>query len=180
MDRWKKKIFQFTGLSGSGKTTLAFEVAKLLQGQGYTVQVLDGDDMRKSISVGLGFSREDRLENMKRIASYATGCLADVILIAVINPYEEGREYMRNKCQAPLIWIRCGVDVLKQRDTKGLYKKALLPDGHPLRVDNLSGINDPFEEPEDADFLVDTEKDSIACSASHLCAYISGKLCAEG
>ncbi|GAA4102873.1 adenylyl-sulfate kinase [Mucilaginibacter panaciglaebae] len=178
MDKRKKNIFQFTGLSGSGKTTLAFEVAKLLQERDYTVQVLDGDEMRKSISAGLGFSREDRLENMKRIACYARESLADVVLVAVINPYAEGRRYMRNNCEAPLVWIRCGVDILKQRDTKGLYKEALLPDGHPAKLGNLSGINDPFEEPQDADFVVDTDKDSIARSAFNLCAYISGKLCA--
>jgi adenylylsulfate kinase len=177
VDKRKKKIFQFTGLSGSGKTTLALEVGTLLREQGYVVQVLDGDEMRKSISAGLGFSRSDRLENMKRIARYARECPADVVLIAVINPYAEGRDYIRHNTRAPLIWIRCGVDILKQRDTKGLYKKALLPDSHPARLGNLSGINDPFEEPQDADFVVDTDKDSIARSAFHLCAYISGKLC---
>lgn len=176
MDKREKKIFQFTGLSGSGKSTLALEVSKLLQEQGYTVQVLDGDEMRRSISAGLGFSRADRLENMRRIARYARESLADVVLIAVINPYAEGREYMRQDCRAALVWIRCGIDILKQRDTKGLYKKALLPDGDPAKLDNLSGVNDPFEEPEDANFVVDTDKDSIVRSAFHLGTYISGKL----
>jgi adenylylsulfate kinase len=177
VDKQEKKVFQFTGLSGSGKTTLALEVGELLRAQGYTVQVLDGDEMRKTISAGLGFSREARLENMRRIAHYARESMADVILIAAINPYSEGRQYMREVCQASLVWIRCKVDILVQRDTKGLYKKALLPNGHAARLDNLSGVNDPFEKPENADCVIDTDKDTIAGSAFDLWTYISGQLC---
>ncbi|WP_442795369.1 adenylyl-sulfate kinase [Pelobium manganitolerans] len=172
----RKKVFQFTGLSGSGKTTLAIEVKKLLTEQGYTVEVLDGDEMRKSISADLGFSREDRLENMRRIARCAKESAADVVLIAAVNPYREGREYLRAHCQAELVWIRCQINVLKQRDPKGLYKKALLPNHDPRKLKNLTGVNDPFENPELADLTINTDKENINHSTERLFSYISEKL----
>lgn len=168
----QKKVFQFTGLSGSGKTTLAIEVKKLLEKQGCTVEVLDGDEIRKSISADLGFSREDRLENMRRIALCAKKSSSNVVLIAAVNPYREGREYLREHCQAELVWIRCQISVLRQRDTKGLYKKALLPNNDPRKLENLTGINDPFEDPEQADFTIDTDKENVNRSTERLFNYI--------
>ncbi len=151
-----KRVIQFTGLSGAGKTTLSFAIKRDLTTKGYKVVVLDGDELRKTISVDLGFSEKDRLEHLKRVADLADAIVADFVLIAVINPYEIGRQVFRQQCSAKLIWLRCQIAILKSRDTKGLYRRAFLPEGNPDRLSNLTGINAPFEEPIHADLIVDT------------------------
>src|SRR5438128_2470028 len=142
-------VIQFTGLSGAGKSTLAEKIKPLLETRGMKVEVVDGDVYRKTICSDLGFSKEDRCENIRRLGQVAfsfsqEGCVA---IIAAINPFESVRLELTTKYNAKTVWIKCGIDILKQRDTKGLYKRALLPDQHPEKVFNLTGINDVFEEP---------------------------------
>lgn len=165
-------IVQFTGLSGVGKTTLAFFAARELSAAGYKVAVLDGDDLRKTLSADLGFSRRDRLEHLRRLAWLTNETDADVVLVAVINPYEQSRAYFRSRGCGALVWLRCDLAVLRSRDTKGLYARAFLPPGHPDRLDNLTGVNDPYEEPTDADLIIDTGKETLEEAGEKLVAYL--------
>jgi len=166
------RIFQFTGLSGAGKSTLSSIIREELQSRGYRVILLDGDEIRKTLSVDLGFSREDRLEQSRRVARLAQQSRADFIFIATINPYEEGRKYLKENCAAHLIWLKCDMNTLKKRDPKGLYKRASLPDGHPQKLANLTGINDPFEPPAAPDLTLDTSQETSDTSARKLLEYI--------
>lgn len=167
-----KQVFQFTGLSGVGKSTLAQEVKERLTLEGYDVEVLDGDELRKTLSVDLGFSEKDRLEHLRRVAHLATAIKTDVVLIAVINPYEQGRLVFKEKCDAELIWLKCELEVLKERDTKGLYHRAFLPESHPDKLNNLTGVNAPFEEPKNADLIVNTDNQTVAKAATRICDYV--------
>ncbi|MGV3546918.1 MAG: adenylyl-sulfate kinase [Pedobacter sp.] len=167
-----KNVFQFTGLSGVGKSTLSLAVKEKLVAKGYMVEILDGDELRKTISADLGFSEEDRLAHLKRVAQLAATVNADIVLIAVINPYEKGRQLFRDCANAKLIWLRCNLEVLRHRDTKGLYQRAFLPDGHPDKVPNLTGVNAPFEYPEQADLIIDTDQLEIHEAAKLIIQYI--------
>ncbi len=171
-------IFQFCGLSGAGKTTLANALSDELQAKGYRVKVIDGDVYRQTLCKDLGFSRADRIENVSRLGIYAASLREefDFIFIAVINPYEEGREVVRRSCSAKLVWIKCEIEILINRDTKGLYHKALLPDGHPDKIYNLTGLNDVFEIPVAADLVVNTDLLSIEDSLLTAIDFMVGDL----
>lgn len=148
----------FTGMSGSGKTTLARAVERILRDRGLKVEVLDGDVVRTNLSKGLGFSKEDRDTNIKRIG-FVCKLLTRNGVVAVgsaISPYREVRDYIRRDIGRFVeVYCRCPLDVLVQRDVKGLYKKAL--DGE---IDNFTGISDPYEEPLNAEVVVDTDKEA--------------------
>lgn len=171
-----KSVFQFTGLSGAGKSTLSLALSRDLMASGLSVAILDGDELRKTISADLGFSQLDRLTHLKRVAHLATTMEADVVLIAVINPYEQGRQLFKQQCSAKLIWLNCPLAELKKRDTKGLYRRAYLPDEHPEKLANLTGVNAPFEEPQFADLIVDTDCLSIEESTNQIANYILNQI----
>lgn len=124
----------------------------------------------------MGFSRSDRIENVTRLGAYAETLRQefDFRLIAVINPYQEAREMLRQRCCAKLIWLKCSIGVLITRDTKGLYKKALLPDGHPDKVYNLTGLNDTFETPASPDFILNIDLLTIEESLRFATDFIIG------
>lgn len=165
-------IFQFTGLSGSGKSTLAMQVEAQLKKEGLSVRVVDGDQMRNTRSKDLGFSKADRIANVLRMAEWAASCREEVILISAINPYQEARAKLKNDYNAKLIWIKCGLGELIKRDTKDLYRKALLPEGHPEKIMNLTGVNDPFEYPLDADLIVNTQTETIQESTDKIMHFL--------
>lgn len=172
-------IVQFCGLSGSGKTTLALAVGEKLTDANIENTIIDGDEYRKTLCKDLGFSRADRYENIRRLSRIA-GKMSEagaVAIISAINPYAEIREeIMRSYPEVKLIYIRCPLAELIRRDTKNLYRKALLDPRDPERIGNLSGVNDPFEVPEHPDLILDTNILSVADASERLLAFIKQNL----
>lgn len=152
-------IILLYGLSGAGKTTLAKSVKTLLVQQHIPAEVIDGDDYRRHLFKELGFSKQDRVENIRRLGFIAGKLSAHgiVTIVSAINPYEHIRqEIVLAYPHVKTVYVSCSMDSLMQRDTKGLYKKALLPDGHPDKLYNLTGVNDTFDVPENPDLCIDT------------------------
>ena len=168
-------LIQMTGLSGAGKSSIATIAKDTLTSLGYKVELLDGDVCRQNLCNDLGYSKEDRLENIRRLG-FVGLMLAKhgvISILAVINPYEEARVALKNK--SPLtktIFIDCPLAVAKQRDTKGLYRKALLPAGHPDHIDHFTGISDPYEVPQQPDLTIQTHTETMEQSAKRLTDYI--------
>jgi len=164
-------IIQFCGLSGSGKTTLANAVKTQLIEHKIPVEVIDGDEYRKVLCADLGFSKEDRNQNIRRLA-FVAGKLSQyniVTIICAINPYEAIRqEIVSIYKQVKTVHIDCDLPTLFIRDTKGLYTKASLPDDHPEKIHNLTGVNDPFEMPVSADLTIRTDMESVQESTQKL------------
>lgn len=167
-------IIQLTGLSGAGKTTISNYVKNKLGERGQRVEIIDGDRYRKTLCADLGFSRGDRCENIRRLAKAAMSFSdsRDVAIIAAINPFEEIREELRKNYDIKTVWINCNVDVLIKRDTKGLYKRALLPEDHPDKLHNLTGINDSYDQPQNCDMVINTHSESTEQSGDALCSFI--------
>jgi len=167
-------ILQLTGLPGAGKTTLSQIVKEKLQQQGKSVEVLDGDVLRKTVNRDLGFSKMDRQENIRRLGALAHSFISQkqIVIIAAINPFEETRKELEREFGAKTVWINCPLETLIKRDPKGLYKRAMLPANHPDKIFNLTGIDDVYEEPLMADLIIDTEKNSIESSSSLLLQFI--------
>ena len=160
-------ILQFTGLSGAGKTSIADLVKQLLEAEGHPTEVIDGDRYRQTICKGLGFSKEDRCENIRRLGTVAESFSRQniIAIISAINPYDIVRQELKRLYGARTVWVNCDMQVLMQRDTKGLYKRALLPDGHPDKILNLTGINDVYEMPAHADLIIHTAHETLHESA---------------
>lgn len=156
----------FTGLSGSGKTTLARMLEKELQERGHHVEVLDGDEIRLRLSKGLGFSKEDRDENIRRIAYVAkvvTRCGA-VAITCAISPYREIRDEARREIGSFVeVFVNCDLEECIKRDVKGLYKKAINGE-----IKNFTGISDPYEEPLNPEIIVETHKETREESLSKI------------
>jgi len=153
----------FTGLSGAGKSTLSQAVADELQRRGRTVERLDGDEVRTRLSRGLGFSKADRDENIRRIGFVArllsrNGAIA---IAAAISPYRDVRDEVRREHDAPFveIFVDCPIETLVKRDPKGLYAKALRGE-----IQQFSGISDPYEPPLKPEITVQTDRESIDVS----------------
>jgi adenylylsulfate kinase len=158
----------FTGLSGSGKTTLAHGVEQKLRDRGLKVEVLDGDVIRTNLSKGLGFSKEDRDTNIKRIGFVCKLLTRNGVaaIASAISPYREVRDYVRQDIGRFVeVYCRCPVDVLIERDVKGLYQKAL--DGE---IENFTGISDPYEEPLNPEVIVDTDREGPEESVAKIIA----------
>ncbi|WDF58755.1 adenylyl-sulfate kinase [Flavobacterium sp. KACC 22758] len=167
-------LIQFTGLSGSGKTTLAENVRHLLIQNNYKVEIIDGDVYRKTICKDLGFSKEDRCENVRRLFNVGRNFVEEntIVLMSVINPYEDIRNELRNHEFVRTVFLDCSVDNLIERDPKGLYKKALLPDGNQDKIKNFTGISDVFEIPQKADLILKTDSESVMLSTHKLYEFI--------
>jgi len=161
----------FTGLSGSGKSTLAQYLTPKLKELGKRIEILDGDEVRENLSKGLGFSKEDRDTNIRRIGFVANMLARNgvVAITAAISPYRDIRNEVRARAQAAFVevYVQCPIDVLEGRDTKGLYKKA-----RAGIIKNFTGISDPYEAPENPEVTVDTSSETIEQSAEKILAYL--------
>jgi adenylylsulfate kinase len=167
-------IIQLTGLSGSGKTTLSDCVKQKLEDQGLRVEIIDGDKYRKTLCSDLGFSKEDRCENIRRLgrAAYSFNGSCDVVIIAAINPFEQIRNELKLNYGIKTVWINCDIDILIKRDPKGLYKRALLPEDHPEKLKNLTGINDSYDLPVNHDLVINTHTETAEQSGKLLYDFI--------
>ena len=175
------RMIQLTGLSGAGKSTLATLAATWLNEAGMETLVIDGDVFRKTICKDLGFSKADREENIRRLAAYAATEMEQgkCVIIAAINPFQAIRKELQTVYGALTVYIKCALPVLVDRDTKGLYRRAMLPDGHPDKLSNLTGVNDPYEAPEDAELVIATDESDIESAAAQLQQFIL-KYCFAG
>jgi adenylylsulfate kinase len=150
---------QFTGLSGVGKSTLSRRVASRLTSLGHRVEVLDGDQYRHHLWPELTFSASDRQENIRRLGFIGQRLVHHgvIVILAAINPYAPIRnELSANNPGSKLVFIDCNLATLQQRDTKGLYARALLPQDHIDHIANLTGVNDPYDRPAAPDLHIDT------------------------
>lgn len=148
-----------TGLSGAGKSTIAEALQPALLARGLKVELLDGDVVRTNLSKGLGFSKEDRDTNIRRIGFVAHLLSRNgvAVLTAAISPYREVRDEVRGHVGDFVeVYVRCSIEELTRRDVKGLYEKALRGE-----IANFTGVSDPYEEPLNAEVVVDTERETV-------------------
>ena len=156
----------FTGLSGAGKSTLAAAVSAELRGRGIPVEVLDGDEVRQNLSKGLGFSREDRDANIRRIGYVAKLITRNgvAVITAAISPYRAIRDEVREEIGAFIeVYVKASLDECIRRDTKGLYRRALAGE-----IPQFTGVSDPYEEPLSPELVIDTEREEITDSAARV------------
>lgn len=175
-NKHKSSILWLTGLSGSGKSTIANAVARELFEQGYQVIVLDGDNIRHGLNKDLGFSDEDRKENIRRIGEVAKLFVQQgtIVITAFISPFREDRQQVRELVEAGEfneVYIKCDLDICEQRDPKGLYKKA-----RNGEIPFFTGIDSPYEEPEAPELVLESgQHDREACK-NQLIEFVKQKL----
>jgi adenylylsulfate kinase len=165
-------VLWFTGLSGSGKSTVANAAAKALFDQGLNPYVLDGDNIRHGLNKDLGFSEEDRTENIRRIGEVSKLFVdsGQIVLTAFISPFIKDRELVRELLDADEfieVYIKCPVDECEKRDPKGLYEKA-----RKGLIRDFTGIDSPYEEPVNPEIVVETDKYSVEESVEHIIQYL--------
>jgi len=166
MGKEKGFTLWFTGLSGAGKSTLSKIVEAELVKRGRNVEILDGDEVRENLSKGLGFSKEDRDTNIKRIG-YVAKLLARngvAVITAAISPYREVRDYIREDNKDFVeVFVKCPIEACIERDVKGLYKKAIAGE-----IKQFTGISDPYEEPLNPEVVVETHLETPEQSAAKI------------
>lgn len=170
----KSFLVWFTGLSGSGKSTIAQAVSEELFNEGKLVYVLDGDNMRLGLNSDLGFSPQDRAENIRRAGEVA-GLLVDagvITLAAFISPYKRDRDLIRERLKGGFIevYVKCDIRVCEKRDSKKLYEKARRGE-----LGEFTGISAPYEEPINPEVTVDTEALGVKDSADAVIKHLKGK-----
>jgi adenylylsulfate kinase len=150
----------FTGLSSAGKTTISQALYEDLRGRRYRVEWLDGDVIRQRLSKGLGFSKEDRDENIRRIGFVAELLTRHgvIVLVSAVSPYRAVRDEMRQRIGNFLeVYVQAPLEVCEQRDLKGIYKRARAGE-----MDNVTGINDPYEPPLTPEVVCRTDRETLA------------------
>ena len=161
----------FTGLSGAGKTTISELVVKELQSRGTAIEVLDGDVVRQNLSKGLGFSKEDRDTNIRRVAFVADLLSRNgvPVITAAISPYREIRDEARQQMDGRFIeaYVKASVEECERRDVKGLYAKARAGE-----IKEFTGVSDPYEPPENPEVVLETEEESPEESAQRIIEYL--------
>lgn len=175
LNNHKSGLVWFTGLSASGKSTIAHAVEKELHDRGIRTYVLDGDNVRHGLNSNLGFSPEDRKENIRRIGEVAK-LMADagiVVFTAFISPYREDRDTVRTLFEGDHfyeVFVKCSLEECEKRDPKGLYKKA-----RAGIIKNYTGISSPYEEPLAPELVVDTEHLTIEESVNQVIDFLCEK-----
>ena len=172
----------FTGLSGAGKSTLSEHLVERFRERGYKVELLDGDEVRTHLSKGLTFSKEDRDTNVRRIG-YVARLLARNGVIAVtaaISPYRAVRDEVRAATEADgarfvEVYVSCPIEVLAERDVKGLYRRALAGE-----IPHFTGVSDPYEPPANPEVITHSDTETVEQSAEKLLAYLKANGLIEG
>jgi len=170
-------VLWFTGLSGAGKSTLSEHLIRIFRERGYRVELLDGDEVRTNLSKGLGFSKEDRDTNIRRIGWVARLLARNgvIAITAAISPYKS----VRNECRAMAaencvpfveVFANASLEAVIERDVKGLYKKALAGE-----IPQFTGVSDPYEPPDNPEIEVRTDRDSVETSANQILAFLADK-----
>ncbi|UFJ43263.1 adenylyl-sulfate kinase [Brevibacillus humidisoli] len=168
----KSCVLWFTGLSGSGKSTLATELEKELYQRRIRTYVLDGDNLRYGLNRDLGFSREERTENIRRIGELSK-LFVDaglITLCAIISPFRGDRDQVRclfEPGEFIEIYVKCPLSECERRDPKGLYQKA-----RAGQIQNFTGISAPYEVPDQPDMIIETDKQSVSQSVEQLLTYL--------
>ena len=159
-------VVWLTGLPKSGKTTIANGLAEKLRHRRFKVEVLDGNEVRQRLSPDLGFSKADREAHARRV-TYISKILSRngvAVIVALISPYRSFREHARAEIKNFVeVWVKCPVETCMERDREGLYKKAL--EG---KIGDMTGVNDPYEEPLNPEVAVDTERETPEESAAKI------------
>jgi bifunctional enzyme CysN/CysC len=173
-----------TGLSGAGKSTLAMAVESLLFNKGYQIFVLDGDNLRYGLNSDLGFSAQDRRENIRRVGEVAA-LFAEagmLVITAFISPFQSDRDLARAAAERKEglagfheVYVRCDLGILEKRDPKGLYRRARAGE-----IAEFTGISAPYEEPPTPELVIDTAADSVDECLAQLTAYIERHFGARG
>jgi adenylyl-sulfate kinase len=170
MNQGKGFTLWLTGLSGAGKTTLAEKIAPELRARGVGVEILDGDEVRTNLSKGLGFSKADRDTNIRRIG-YVCRLLSRngvAVISAAISPYSAVRDEVRQQVEQDgaefiEVFVKCPIDVLAERDVKGLYRRALAGE-----LEGFTGVSDPYEPPANPDLVIESDRESVEFSAEKI------------
>jgi len=168
----KAFIIWFTGLSASGKSTIGNSVEYSLNKSGYLTFMLDGDNVRDGLNKDLGFSNEDRKENIRRVA-HVSKLLMDagiIVIVTFISPFKEDRQFVRDLVGTGNffeVFIDCPIDVCMERDKKGLYKKAINKE-----IDYFTGISSPYEKPENPELTIDTGKMNVDEATGYILKYL--------
>lgn len=167
-------VLWFTGLSGAGKSTLAIELERQLFAKGYSVYVLDGDNLRTGLNADLGYSHADRTENIRRVGELAA-LFADagtIVISAFISPYRTDRRRARDAAGNTFheIYVKADIETCEGRDPKGLYRRA-----RSGEIPDFTGISAPYEVPEAPDFVVDTAADDVKQCIDALAAYVEAQ-----
>ena len=168
-------IVWFTGLPGSGKSTLASRLEERLFGRGVRTFVIDGDNVRAGLNKDLGFSAEDREENIRRIGEVAKLFVEAGVMVmtAFISPYRKDREFVRNlvgKGEFIEVYVKCPLGVCEQRDVKGHYKMA-----RQGILKHFTGIDDPYEEPERPERVIETDQMTVDEGVEQIIRYLAEK-----
>ena len=174
-------IVWLTGLPASGKTTIARELEKRLYETGVHTYVLDGDNLRHGLNKDLGFSKDERKENIRRVAEVANlFCDAGILTIcSFVSPYTEDRQYAKglvDESEFIEVFVKCPLEVCLERDPKSMYKKAVSG-----KMKSFTGIDDPYEHPEFPDITIETDQLSITESVDRIIEHLDSKgiICAS-
>ncbi|AOH55178.1 adenylyl-sulfate kinase [Peribacillus muralis] len=168
----KSYILWFTGLSGSGKSTIANMVEAKLHAKGVSTYILDGDNLRNGLNEDLGFSMDDRKENIRRIGEVSKIFVDSgiVVLATFISPYANDREDVRKKVESDEfieIYVKCPIEACEERDPKGLYKKARIG-----KITDFTGVSAPYEEPENPEIIIETSENTIEECVQQIINYL--------